>query len=81
MWLGLKRKDNMICKLCLQDKSLLKKSHIAPGFFYKEPKDEDNSFVKAKLDAVTSQKTCTSLFEPDILCQNCDNVILGQYEK
>jgi hypothetical protein len=70
----------MICKLCLQDKPLLKKSHIAPNFLYKELKDEDNSFIKAKLDTVTSQKAYTGLFEPDILCQNCDNVVLGQLE-
>ena len=70
----------MICKLCLQDKPLLKKSHIAPDFFYKEFKDEDNSFLKVKLDTVTSKKTYTGLFEPDILCQNCDNIVLSQLE-
>ena len=70
----------MICKLCLQDKTLLRKSHIAPNFLYKELKDEDNSFVKAKLDTVTSQKTYTGLFESNVLCENCDNTILGRLE-
>lgn len=70
----------MICKLCLQDKLLLKKSHIAPNFLYKELRDEDNSFVKAKLDEVTSKKAYTGLFEADILCKDCDTVLLNQLE-
>lgn len=70
----------MICKLCLQDKPLLKKSHIAPNFLYKDLLDTNNSFVKAKLIEVTSKKVQTGLFEANILCDRCDNEILSKLE-
>ncbi|GEM_PF-2942036 len=35
----------MICKLCLKDKPLIKKSHIIPDFMYREIYDEDNRIV------------------------------------
>jgi hypothetical protein len=70
----------MICKLCLQEKPLLKKSHIAPNFLYKELRDVNNSFVRGNLDTVTSQKAYTGLFEANILCADCDNVQLSRLE-
>ena len=70
----------MICKLCLKEKGLLKKSHIVPNFLYRELRDEDNAFVKANLAKVTKENIYTGLFEPNILCAECDNVLLGKLE-
>lgn len=70
----------MICKLCLKDKDLLKKSHIVPNFLYKELRDEDNSFLLGNLTDLKAKKLHTGYFEADILCKNCDNIILGKLE-
>ena len=71
----------MKCKLCLQDKDLLKKSHIVPNFLYKELREKDNSFVKANLEKLTKQPVYTGFFEPNILCQTCDNELLSKLEE
>jgi len=70
----------MICKLCLQEKPLLKKSHIAPNFLYKELRDEDNAFVEGSFNDLSSKNVYTGLFEPNILCKECDNLTLGRLE-
>lgn len=70
----------MKCKLCLQDKPLLKKSHITSNFLYKELRDENNSFRRVDLQKVTGKKIQTGFFEPNILCKDCDNVRLGDLE-
>ncbi len=70
----------MICKLCLQDKPLLKKSHIASNFLYQELQGEDHSFMKVDLQGVTAKKIQTGFFEQNILCANCDNARLGVLE-
>ena len=70
----------MKCKLCLQEKPLLKKSHIIPNFAYKELRDNDNSFIMANLKDGTGKVTYTGLFESNILCKKCDNILLGQLE-
>lgn len=71
----------MMCKLCLEEKQLLKKSHIIPDFMHKGLRDEDNKFFLINIeDYSKSEKKYTGEFEPDILCQECDNKIIGQYE-
>lgn len=70
----------MICKLCLQEKPLLKQSHIVPNFIYKELRDEDNSFIQANLKDLYGKKTFTGFFESNILCKDCDNILLGKLE-
>lgn len=70
----------MICKLCQKEKTLLKQSHIVPNFIYKELRDEDNSFVKGNLKDLSSKKIFTGFFESNILCKDCDNVLLSKLE-
>lgn len=71
----------MKCKLCQQDLPLLKNSHIVPDFMYQDLYDEKHRIMKAKLKDVTARPIQTGEKESDILCQNCDNVILGSLEK
>lgn len=71
----------MRCKLCLEEKTLLKKSHIIPDFMHKGLRDDDNKFFLVNIeDFSKSEKRYTGEFESDILCQECDNKIIGQYE-
>lgn len=71
----------MLCKLCLQDKPLLKKSHIIPNFMYRGLFDLDHSIYKIDIEKFDdSQKLHTGEFEANILCANCDNVIIGRNE-
>lgn len=73
------------CKLCLQEKELLNKSHIIPNSFYKIFMDDDKSFVfttnveiKNKKDR--PNKRFTGEFENGVLCVSCDNKILGSLD-
>jgi len=71
----------MKCKLCLKDKDLLKKSHIIPQFMHKGLRDGDGKFFRISIDDFSkSQAIYTGEFESDILCQECDNNILGGLE-
>jgi len=47
---------------------------------YKELKCEDGYFVKANLVDVSHKKIYTGFFEKNILCKECDNIILGENE-
>lgn len=69
-----------ICKLCLQDKPLLKKSHIAPNFLYKELRDEKNTFIKGRLSDKKAQTVQSGFYEPNLFCKECDNEILSRLE-
>ncbi len=74
------------CKLCQQDKELLKRSHIIPDFFYKESglynekhqihKIEAHEFAKFKKFGFLP----TGDYEGGILCKNCDNELIGSLE-
>ncbi len=70
----------MICKLCLQEKKLLKQSHIIPNFLYKELLKEDGFFVKANLKDLTKKPLYTGIFDRYILCKECDNNTLSKLE-
>jgi len=83
-----------ICKLCLHEKELLKKSHIVPDFMYERlfyPKGLSNKKYKKKEKIymikfednnlrLTNNNVQTSPKEPDIICHGCDEVILSQLE-
>src|ERR1700722_9313027 len=74
-----------ICKLCLQNKKLLKKSHIIPDFMYKELYDKHHriySFNPMEMVNNTGKIKLhqSGVYEGNILCENCDNVIISQYE-
>ncbi|MFA4880953.1 MAG: hypothetical protein WC650_05015 [Candidatus Doudnabacteria bacterium] len=71
----------MPCKLCLQDKPLLKKSHIFPNFMYRGLFDDKHILYKINLQNLSqSQRLSSSEYESDILCEECDNKIIGCYE-
>ena len=71
-----------ICKLCLKDKQLIKKSHIIPNFMYREML-VDNNKIKFFSPSERIQgrgkirKLHTGEYEGGILCAECDNEHLG----
>lgn len=74
-----------ICKLCLQDKELIKKSHIIPEFMYKELYDEKHKLrlfdPKSLFEGESHlKKPSTGIYEGDLLCAVCDNKIIGSLE-
>lgn len=71
----------MKCQLCLQDKKLLKKSHIIPDFMYQEIYDDKHFLSKVDLRSLEIvQKRPSGFYDKNILCDDCDNRIISQYE-
>lgn len=72
----------MICKLCKKECELLKKSHIIPNFLYKPIKGDDGEFyaLSSFKNKIDTKKVYTGYFEKNILCKNCDNKIINEYE-
>ena len=70
----------MLCKLCLEDKELIGKSHIISNFLLKELLSDDGYILKKNLITGKVEKLYTGEFEKNILCANCDNNILGKLE-
>lgn len=72
----------MVCQLCLEDKVLLKNSHIIPNFLYKGLFDVKHKIVNVNLndfsDATYHQ---TGFKDKNILCADCDNVVIGKHER
>lgn len=69
------------CKLCLEEKELLSKSHILPKFLLKQMlTNEQRGFAVLSLDASHIKFVSDYAYEPGILCANCDNKILSKYE-
>lgn len=71
-----------VCKLCLQTKPLLKKSHIIPDTLYDQLYDTKHALkVLTKKDRTSTSSSVSSLptapYEGNILCRHCDNVTLG----
>lgn len=72
----------MICQLCLQEKKLLKNSHIIPNFLYKGLFDNKHKIVSLNLNDYSDRKFHqTGLKDSNILCADCDNGIIGAYER
>lgn len=76
-----------ICKLCLQQKPLLNRSHIIPEFMYEEANlyDEHHQFRKLKLEEIFDakakiQRVSKGIYEAGILCQTCDGLVIKKYE-
>ncbi|MEI2760117.1 MAG: hypothetical protein V9G42_11865 [Bacteroidia bacterium] len=73
------------CKLCLQEKQLIAKSHIIPDFMYEELYDDNHKIrvvpasefgkVKPRIKMPSSGE-----YEGGLLCSDCDNKLLGGYE-
>ena len=71
----------MICKLCSEEKQLLKKSHIIPEFMYKGLYTDDHRIITVSSDNLTKPRfKNTGEYEGNILCKECDNIIIGGYE-
>ena len=70
------------CRLCLQNKELIKNSHIIPDFLYKDLYDEKHTMIRTEgLDVKSARKIQTGEKEGGILCRECDNEILGSLER
>lgn len=74
-----------VCKLCLLDKQLIKRSHIIPDAMYKLLYDKDHKLRKfAPADLLNSdpliQRPSSGIYEGGLLCADCDNHIIGGYE-
>jgi hypothetical protein len=70
----------MKCKLCLKDRLLLKRSHIIPDFQYKELYDEKHRIISFNIEKDKSKSIPTGEYESNILCQDCDNKLIGSLE-
>ncbi len=76
------------CNLCLQERPLLKKSHIIPDFIYRESNIYHKDHTIHKIDLTQSfrgnvtkrGKQRSGEYEGSILCQNCDGKIIKEYE-
>lgn len=74
-----------ICKLCKEDKPLLKKSHIIPNFMYKDLYDDKHFLISATNEDIKDPSSKTGrisdgYYEGGILCGGCDNSLFGKYE-
>ena len=66
------------CKLCLENKLLCKESHIIPKFLYKLLFEKNNFLIF--LDKIAAHFRYTGEYEGGILCENCDNTIIGKLD-
>lgn len=69
-----------ICRLCGNEGKFVK-SHIIPKFLFKKMKDDDFVFYEVTYDLDTNKsktkKTQIEDFDKNILCESCDNKLLG----
>ena len=71
----------MNCKLCNEKKKLLRRSHIIPDFMYKGLFDEKHFIAPIDLIEFKRRKLLPDgFYDSNILCENCDNKILGKLE-
>lgn len=71
-----------ICKLCLKDKQLISTSHIIPDFMYQDLYDDKHKLHVFNLHEIIQgkghiKKPSTGEYEGGILCESCDNKLLG----
>lgn len=74
-----------ICKLCKEEKDLIKKSHIISDFLHADLYDYNHklraiSVKDLKEDNPYISKPSSGSYEGGILCNKCDNEIIGNYE-
>ncbi len=77
--------DIGLCKLCLNEKELLNKSHIIPDFMYKTLYDDKHRIIrfiplKIKGKPQSFKYIQNGVYEGGILCEKCDNEIIQKYE-
>ncbi|MEC3964544.1 hypothetical protein [Flagellimonas halotolerans] len=74
-----------ICKLCEEEKKLIKTSHIISDFLHANLYDEKHKLrafdsKDLKSDNPQISKPSSGSYEGGILCNKCDNEIIGVYE-
>lgn len=74
-----------MCRLCLREHKLLKKSHIIPEFMYGGLFDDHHKLFKVRpadyvKKAGRMERQASGEYEAGILCRSCDNVVIGKYE-
>lgn len=74
--------QNGACRLCSKNAKLLKKAHVIPNFMYKGI-IHDGHMILANIKDTNkpAQKMQSGFWEKYILCEKCDNVLLGQLER
>lgn len=78
-----KQKDRHfgICRLCLKEKELIRKSHVISKFLLRRILNKDNSgFATLHVETGKSRPVQDAAYEPGILCKACDGSVLAQYE-
>jgi hypothetical protein len=71
----------MKCKLCLQEKPLIRKSHLIPNFMYKGMFGKNKKLIETNIFNLKQQRQRqTGYYQEAILCAKCDNNIIGGYE-
>lgn len=71
----------MLCKLCHNDKPLIKKSHLIPDFMYQGLFDKNHFIAPLLLENLSVGKMKpTGFYDSKILCADCDNRIIGSLE-
>lgn len=73
------------CKLCKKEKDLIKKSHIIPEFLYQDLYDDKHRLIKFDvIEKVNGNERVSKLpqgeYEGGLLCKECDNEKIGQFE-
>ena len=69
---------NTICKFCGKEKKLIK-AHIIPRNFYLARKNDKYLCINSKTGEYTYQQQ--GGYDSNILCGDCDNNILGEFDK
>lgn len=69
------------CKLCLKEKELLSQSHIISNLFYKSMYNKKHELIAVNsLNIKQHKKMKSGFYETNILCESCDNEIIGKLE-
>lgn len=73
------------CKLCKEEKDLIRKSHIISDFLHNDIFDENHKLIafNAKELLKTNpriSRPSSGSYEGKLLCKKCDNEIIGKYE-
>ena len=74
-----------ICKLCNEERKLIKKSHIISKFMYQDLYDKNNKPYKFSPNLMAlgdhrKLRPSSGEYDSDLLCEKCDNVVIGKYE-
>jgi hypothetical protein len=69
------------CKLCLGEKPLIGKAHVIPNWMYFGLFDEHHKTAMIDLEEkVPPKRPSTGIYDANVFCQSCDNVVLGSLE-